>query len=231
MGISVVAILGLNLFTITNAQDFSGVPSYSQTFKENVQLATSKYPRTSAALATREEQKYREDEARSALYPQISIDLSGRHRVLNNFEDRFDNITQRILRDTAANVSLIGRQLIYDGGSKYSGISSARYAFTAAHEEYALEASAVALAAVEAHYQVLFQRMRKDIQFENVTIYREILDMVNQRYESGRGANQDVTLMEPRLAIAETQASRADLDLEEVTSRREVYPVRTSWTN
>ncbi|MDG1021308.1 MAG: TolC family protein [Emcibacteraceae bacterium] len=206
------------------SSDYSVVASYAQIFKENVQLAVSEHPRTSAALASREEQKYREDEARSALYPQIGVDLSGRHRLLNNFEDRFDNITQRSLRDTAANVSVVGRQLIYDGGSTYSRISSAKHAFTAAHEEYALEASAVALAAVEAHYYVLFQRMRKEYQAENVMRHREILDMVNQRFESGRGANQDVTLMESRLAIAETQSSRAELDLEEATSHyEEIY--------
>ncbi|MBT5766469.1 MAG: hypothetical protein P8O77_02160 [Emcibacteraceae bacterium] len=91
-GIGVIAILGVNLFTYANAQDFNGIPSYSQTFKENVQLAVTEHPRTSAARATREEQKFREDEARSALYPQIGVDLSGRHRLLNNFEDRFDNI-------------------------------------------------------------------------------------------------------------------------------------------
>lgn len=192
-GIGVIAILGVNFFTYANAQDFNGIPSYSQTFKENVQLAVTEHPRTSAALATREEQKFREDEARSALYPQIGVDLSGRHRLLNNFEDRFDNITQRSLRDTAANVSLIGRQLIYDGGSTYSRISSAKHAFTAAHEEYAIEASAVALAAVDAHYQILFNRIRKEYHAENVMRHREILDMVNQRFESGRGANQDVT--------------------------------------
>ena len=223
-GIGVIAILGVNLFSYANAQDFNGIPSYSQTFKENVQLAVTEHPRTSAALATREEQKFREDEARSALYPQIGVDLSGRHRLLNNFEDRFDNITQRSLRDTAANVSLIGRQLIYDGGSTYSRISSAKHAFTAAHEEYTIEASAVALAAVDAHYQVLFNRIRKEYHAENVMRHREILDMVNQRFESGRGANQDVTLMESRLAIAETQASRADLDLEQATSHyEEIY--------
>ncbi len=204
--------------------DFVGMPSYSQTFKENVQLAVSEHPRTSAALAMREEQKYREDEARSALYPQIGVDLSGRHRLVDNFEDRFDNITQRSLRDTAANVSLVGRQLLFDGGSTYSRISSARHAFTAAHEEYAREASAVALAAVDAHYYVIFQRLRKEYHTENVMRHREILDMVNQRFESGRGANQDVTLMQSRLAIAETNASRAEMNLEEATSQyEEVY--------
>jgi outer membrane protein, adhesin transport system len=204
-----------------DAGDFASTPSYSQTFKDNVQLAVSEHPRTSAALAMRDEQKYMENEARAALYPQIGVDLSGRHRLADNFEDRFDNINQRSLRDTAANVSLVGRQLLFDGGSTYSLISSARYAFTAAHEEYALESSAVTLGAVEAHYHVLFQRLRKDYHRENVMRHREILDMVQERFESGRGANQDVTLMESRLAIAETQSSRAEMDLEEATSRYE----------
>ncbi|MCC3861257.1 TolC family protein [Pseudemcibacter aquimaris] len=227
-GIGVLALsMALSAPIAVKAQEssnFVGVPAYSQTFKENIQLAVSEHPRTSAALAVRDEQKFREDEARSALYPTIGLDVSGRHRIFDNFEDRFDNITQRSLRDTAANVALVGRQLLYDGGSTFSRISSARHAFTAAHEEYSLEASAVALAAVEAHYQVLFQRMRKDFHQQNVARHREILDMVNQRFESGRGANQDVTLMESRLALAETQASRADMDLEEATSHyEEVY--------
>ena len=100
----------MNLLSHAGAQDFTGVRSYSQTFKENIHLAVSEHPNTSAALASREEQKYHEDGARSALYPQIGVDLSGRHRLLNNCEDRVDNITQRSLRDTAANVSVVGGQ-------------------------------------------------------------------------------------------------------------------------
>ena len=208
----------------SSVREFKIETSYSQIFKNNVQLAVSEHPRTSAALALRDEQKYVEDKARAALYPQIGVDLSGRHRLADNFEDRFDNITQRSLRDTAANVSVVGRQLLFDGGSTFSRISSARYSFTAAQEEYSLEASAVALAAVEAHYHVLFQRMRKDYYQENVNRHREILDMVNQRFESGRGANQDVTLMQSRLALAETQSSRAEMDLERAISHyEEVY--------
>ena len=200
---------------------FDSVPAYSQIFKENIGVAVEEHPRTAAAQAMRDEQRYYEDEARSALYPQIGVDLSGRHRLADNFEDRFDNITQRSLRDTAANISLVGRQLLYDGGNTSSKISSARHAFTAAHEEYSYEASAVALAAVEAHYYVLFQRLRREYHQDNVTRHREILDMVQQRFESGRGPNRDVTLMQSRLAIAETNASKALMDLEESVSRYE----------
>lgn len=206
------------------AKEFAGVPAYSQTFKENIAVAVAEHPRTAAAQAMRDEQRYIQDEARAALYPQIGVDVSGRHRLADNFEDRFDNITQRSLRDTSANISLVGRQLVYDGGTTFSRIASARHSFTAAHEEYTMESSTVALAAVEAHYHVLFQRTRKEYHQENVSRHREILDMVNQRFESGRGANQDVTLMQSRLAIAETNASRADMDLEEAVSHyEEVY--------
>jgi len=221
--ISLFLILGQK-YSLAQELVFSAVPSYSQTFKNNVQLAINEHPRAAAAIAMREEQKYIEDEARSALYPQIGVDLSGRHRFADNYEDRFDNITQRSLRETAANVSLTGRQLIYDGGSTFSRISSARYAFTAAHEEYALETSAIALAATEAHYHMLLQKVRKEYHHENVSRHREILDMVNQRFESGRGANQDVTLMESRLALAETRAFRVEMDLEEAISNyEEIY--------
>lgn len=203
---------------------FEATPAYSQTFKENVRVAVEEHPRTAAAEAMRDESLYQQNEARAALYPQIGVDLSGRHRLADNFEDRFDNITQRSLRDTAANVSLIGRQLIFDGGSTTSRIASARHAFTAAHEEYSMEASTVALAAVEAHFYVLFQRMRREYHLENVERHRDILDMVNLRFESGRGPNRDVTMMQSRLAIAETESSRAQMDLQEANSYyEEVY--------
>lgn len=194
---------------------FDGVPSYTQTFKENVGIAVTEHPRTAAAIAMRDERRFQQNEARAGLFPQIEVGLTGRHRLADNFEDRFDNITQRSLRDTAANVSLTGRQLVYDGGSTSSKIASARHAFTAAHEEYSLEASSIALAAVEAHYYVLLQRLRRTYHQENVARHREILDMVGERFESGRGPNRDVTLMESRLAIAETEQSRAQMDLEE----------------
>ena len=208
----------------SSVNQFDVVPSYSQAFKENVAAAVAEHPRVFAAIAMRDEQRFQQNEARAGLYPQLEIGLTGRQRLADNFEDRFDNIDQRSLRDTAANVSITGRQLIYDGGSTKSKIASARHAFTAAHEEYSLEASTVALAAVEAHYHVLMQRLRRTYQQENVTRHREILDMVNIRFESGRGPNRDVTLMQSRLAIAETQQSRAQMDLEEATSYyMEVY--------
>lgn len=205
-------------------QDFDAQPAYSQIFKENVQIAVTEHPRTSAAQAARDEQRYQEEEARAALYPTIGVDLSGRHRIADNFEDRFDNITQRSLRDTAANVSLIGRQLLFDGGSTSSRIAAARHAFTAAHEEYSYEASAVALAAVEAHYYVLYETLRRELHRENVARHGELLDMVQLRFESGRGPNRDVTLMESRLAIAETNEARAQMELEGAISHyEEIY--------
>lgn len=203
---------------------FEGEPTYAQTFKENIGLAVEEHPRISAAIASRDEHKYQQDEARAGLYPQLKVGVSGRHRIADNFEDRFDNITQRSLRDTSANVSVTGSQLLYDGGSTSSKIASARHAFTAAHEKYSFEASAIALAAVEAHYYVVFERLRREFHQDNVSRHREILGMVNERFESGRGPNRDVTLMESRLAIAETEQSRAQMDLEEATSHYvEVY--------
>ncbi len=209
--------------TVENPQNnvFDAEPAYSQIFKENVQVAVREHPRTSAAQAARDEQRYQENEARAALYPQVGIDLSGRHRIADNFEDRFDNITQRSLRDTSANVSLIGRQLLYDGGSTSSRIAAARHAFTAAHEQYSYEASAVALAAVEAHYYVLYETLRREYHRENVERHNELLEMVKLRFESGRGPNRDVTLMESRLAIAETSEARAQMDLEGAVSHYE----------
>ncbi len=200
---------------------FNTQPAYTQIFKENIQVAVREHPRTSAAQAARDEQRFIQEEARAALYPQIGVDLSGRHRIADNFEDRFDNITQRSLRDTAANISLIGRQLLYDGGSTSSRIAAARHAFTAAHEQYSYEASAVALAAVEAHYYVLYETLRREYHRENVNRHQELLDMVTLRFESGRGPNRDVTLMQSRLAIAETNEARAQMDLEGAVSHYE----------
>lgn len=209
---------------VSQSQDFAAQPAYSQKFKENIQVAVAEHPRTAAAQAARDELRYQQEEARAALYPQIGVDLSGRHRIADNFEDRFDNITQRSLRDTAANVSLIGRQLLYDGGSTSSRIAAARHAFTAAHEEYSYEASAVALAAVEAHYYVLYETMRRELHRANVARHSELLEMVRVRFESGRGPNRDVTLMESRLAIAQTSEARAQMELEgAVIHYEEIY--------
>lgn len=206
--------------------EYDAAPAYSQIFKESVQAAVEGHPRIDVAIAARDEQRYQEDEARSALYPQLEIGLSGRQRILDNFEDRFDNITLRSQRDTAANISLTGRQLIYDGGGTSSRIASAKHAFTAAHEEYSLEASDVALLAVEAHYYMIFQRMRRTIHQENIDRHREILNMVKVRFESGRGPERDVALMEARLALAETEASRAQKDQETATSQyEEIYNI------
>ncbi|MEZ5758574.1 MAG: TolC family protein [Emcibacteraceae bacterium] len=228
----VILLLSLIMPLVIQAQEhnendeipFDGNPTYSQTFKENISSAVATHPRIAAAIAQRDEQRYVEDEARAGLYPHLEVGLTGRHRLADNFEDRFDNITQRSLRDTAANVTVTGRQLLYDGGSTSSKIASAKYAFSAAHEEYSMEASGVALAAIETHYTVLLQRMRKAYHQENVDRHREILDMVNERFKSGRGPNRDVTLMESRLAIAETEQSRVQMDLEEAISNYvEVY--------
>ena len=208
----------------TIASRFETVPAYTQTFKENIQKAVADHPRTGAARAARDGQRTLEQEARSTLYPQVDAGLSGRHRLADSFENRFDNINIRSQRDSSANASITGRQLIIDGGQTLSRIASAKHAFTAAHEEYGLEASAVALNAVEFHYQVVFQRLRRELHQQNIDVHRDKLGKVRLRFESGRGPGRDVALIEARLALAEAEASNVQRDLETaISSYEEIY--------
>lgn len=80
------------------------------------------------------------------------------------------------------------------------------------------------MSAVDSHYYVLYQRLRREIHQKNITRHREILNMVQEKFNSGRGTNQDVTLMQSRLAIVETSAARVNMDLEEAISHyEEIY--------
>jgi len=202
----------------------SSEPTYTQIFKENIRSAVDNNPRTASALAVRESFKFQQREAEAALYPTLDVGLSGRHRLLESFEDRFDNITERSRRQTSANVSITGRQLLYDGGETFSRINSARHAFGAAHGEYYLEASSVALVAIEAHYHVLFQRLRTGLHKKNVARHKQILGKMEVRFKSGRGTRLDVTLMEARLATSEADAIGAKRDLEtSISEYEEIY--------
>ncbi len=199
-------------------------PTYAQIFKENIRVAVANHPRIASAIAARDSLKYQQKEAEAALYPQLDVGLSGRHRMLESFEDRFDNITERSRRKTSANASITGSQLLYDGGETFSRINSARHAFGAAHGEYTLETSSVALIAIEAHYQVLYHRQRVRLHQQNVDRHLNILQKVKLRYTSGRGSNRDVALMEARLASAEADAIGARKDMETSTSQyEEIY--------
>jgi len=198
--------------------------TYNQIFKDNIRAAVANHPRIAAVVAARDGQRFRQNEASAALYPQLEVGLSGRYRMADNFENRFDNINQRSQRDTSAQASLTGRQLLYDGGQTFSQIDSAKHAFSAAHEEYGLEASAVALLAIQSHYQVFFQSQRHILHRRNIERHRDLLNKVTLRFESGRGPSRDVALMEARLATAEAQASTVQKDMENAISRyEEIY--------
>lgn len=200
------------------------VPAYHQIFMENIRSAVTNHPRIAAVIAARDGQRFQENEARAALYPQLEVGVTGRYRLADSFEDRFDNINQRSQRDTSAHASLTGRQLIFDGGQTSSRIVSAKHAFSAAHEEYGLEASAVALMAVQSHYTVFFQRQRHGLHRQNIERHRDLLNKVILRFESGRGPSRDVALMEARLATAEAQASTVQKDMEGAVSYyEEIY--------
>lgn len=200
------------------------VSGYNQNFKENIRSAIDHHPRIASVLAARDGIRFQQREAEAGLYPQLDIGLSGRHRLSEKFEDRFDNITERSRRKTSANASITGRQLLFDGGETFSRINSARHAFSAAQSEYGRETSSVALMAVETHYRVLFQRLRRVLHQENVDRHLKMLQKVTLRFDSGRGPSRDVALMEARLATAQADALEAQKDREIATSQyEEIY--------
>lgn len=199
-------------------------PAYTQQFKENIQAAVENHPRTAAAIAQRDSYRFRQREARAGLYPTLDVGVSGRYRLAEDYELRADNITERSRRKQSARASLTGRQLLYDGGQTSSRIASAKHSFTAAHQEYDLTASQVALMAVEMHFQVTYQRDRQKLHGEIIADHKDMLGKVELRYKSGRGAQRDVALLQSRLALAEAEASSVRKNLEASLSQyEEIY--------
>lgn len=196
-------------------------PAYTQIFKENIQAAVRNHPRVSAAIATRDSYRYQQREAESGFYPTLEVGVSGRTRLAQSFENRFDNITLRSLRNTSANANITGRQLIYDAGRISGRVASARHTFTAAHEEYSQIASAIALLAAENHFQIMLQRARRTLHQEDIRDHRDMLSKVSLRYKTGRGTERDVALVNSRLALAEAAASSAQIDLDQAISQYE----------
>ncbi|MBT5185895.1 MAG: TolC family protein [Kordiimonadaceae bacterium] len=203
----------ISLVLGASAQDnINTQPSYTVIFKEKVAQAVQNHPQASAAIAARDSEKFRQREARAGLYPTLDMDFSGRYRMSESFEDRFDNIVERSRRKSSAYASLIGRQLLYDSGQTSSRIDSAKHAFSAAHGEYSLTASAIALLAVEVHFDVLFQTERNQLHDRIISDHNEMLEKVKLRFESGRGLSRDVALLEARVALAEADRSYAKKD-------------------
>ncbi|MBL4801991.1 MAG: TolC family protein, partial [Emcibacter sp.] len=200
---------------------YESVPAYTQVFKENIQAAVTNHPRTAAAIALRDSFRYRQREAEAGFYPTLDIGVSGRYRMFDSFEDRFDNITERSRRNRSANATLTGRTLLYDAGRTSSLVASAKHSFTAAHEEYGMTVSSIALTAIEIHFRVVFQRMRQKMHQNIIDDYRETLEKVRSRFDSGRGPGRDVVLLEARLALAEADFLLARRDLEETVIQYE----------
>ncbi len=201
----------------------SATPAHTQIFKENIQAAVANHPQVSAAIALRDSLKYQEREAKSDFYPTVEVGISGRYRLAESYENRFDNITERSRRDTSARASLTGRQLLFDAGQTRNRVASAKHVFSAAQEEYGQMASTIALLAVESHFQLLFERHRQILQQEIIEDYRQTRNKVNLRFKSGRGPERDVTLLDARLALAQANALNAQKDMERMVSRYEEY--------
>jgi adhesin transport system outer membrane protein len=153
-------------------------------------------------------------EARAAdgiFKPELSVGIGAESRIVRGSTD--------------SNVSPFARvsQLVYDGGAARADLSAARARVIESRATRIENASAAALAAVEAHYNLVSRRKLLALAQENLRALQRIANQIDERAVRGAGSSADQLTAQSRLADAETQLADARGSLERAQARYSRY--------
>ncbi len=135
--------------------------------------------------------KSRSDQAKSAYFPQLSIQN-------NAFTWGSDGVLSRTTTGTALNVT----QNIWDGGLREANAKSARYGVTQSSARLARTQQSVQYLVTQSYYEALRAKHLAEVAEADVEYSQALKEQVQARVEEGDAAEVDVLPVEAQLANA-----------------------------
>jgi len=109
--------------------------------------------------------------------------------------------------------SLIIRQMLFDGNNVKSRIQKNRALLERSYHDIQDGQENLALRATDVYLDILRIQQQISIAEENLTAHKEILDMVQTRYDNRLVSQADVAQVQGRVALAEAELTRNQNDL------------------
>ncbi len=203
-GVSTRGVPGQGVGALLIAQlpvSAEGIEARNRAFRERVARAVERHPALAGADNRRAEDAEGVKEAKSALYPQISMGLSGGRSMADpsgSYSSSAHGRTDLVLR---------GRQLIYDFGATFGRIDAARFEERATGFDVLITAKQTTLDALGAYLRVITLRDQVALAEKNVAKHQDIASMVVVRIEAKVAPASDTDQINSRLATAESMLS------------------------
>lgn len=199
---------------ITVLYPFRSLAADTRTLYQSVERALNDNPQMQVLSHNLQAVQYDLRQKRGGYLPTVDL-------LLGYGMDQYsDQITRRTNADPSASdwdsrgdAALVITQKVYDGGETGSQVSIQSALLDSAGYQLRATAQAIALKAVTAHLNVFRQRELVALTEKNLKNHRDIHQLLAERERAGAGSIADVTLVQARLARAESTLylNRADL--------------------
>lgn len=190
-------------------------PAAAQSVRSTAQEAILSHPRVSVVARNREAVEQELARARGLFLPQIDLRVGGGPERTDNASTRARGGTVGLTRRDS---SVIATQRVFDGWETSSEVGRQRARAESAAYRVAEAAELVALDAIEAHVEVVRQRVLVGFATANVEAHREIVAKVMAR-SGGLTPSGEAEQASARLDSATATAIEARAALEEAENR------------
>ncbi len=192
-------------------------------FRLRIAAAVAHHPAQAEAAAGTDLADAQRREARSALFPMLSLSVVGSRSLARDFVDSSAAV-ERLLPRGRTDASVGADQLLFDFGATGGRIASASARLRAAAADADRSAADTALAAVTAWYQVVGLTAMTELAEALVARHRAIVADTGARVAAGLGAGGDMARAEAGLADAIGAASTSARALAAARARyRELF--------
>ncbi len=177
------------------------IEARNRAFRERVARAVERHPALAGADNRRAEDAESVKEAKSALYPQISMRIGGGRSVVTPSDSYGTSAHGR------TDLVLTARQLIYDFGATFGRIDASQFEERARGFDVLITAKQITLDALGAYLRVITLRDQVALAEKNVAKHEDIASMVVVRIEAKVAPASDMDQVNSRLATAESMLS------------------------
>jgi adhesin transport system outer membrane protein len=191
----------------------------SEAFLSLIARSAEDYPTVREALASEDEVRQDRVDAKSALLPQVDLNLSSDGSLVRHFAQGSTNVIEKAQPISRVDAMLSGQQLLYDFGATSSRIKAANAHIRAQGFVAEDAAGTAAINAIAAYYEVFTDQTLVALARSFVERSRNILNDTRLRFEQGYGPGGDVVRAEGQVANAESLAASLDRQLADAKFR------------
>ena len=171
----------------------------AETLKEAVQKTLQSNPEVQAVIQARHASEQNLKVSKSDYYPEIYIAAGvGEETTETPFITPEVDLTRK-------EVALVVKQLLYDGFATSQTVASSEARLMASDMRIHASIEDMTLRTAQVYMAVMREKKQLELAKQNLLVHKKIYDRVKQRSDQGVGRKADLSQVEGRLALAESQ--------------------------